>query len=127
MIHFKTELKDKAFELIKIKDNVDLANDLAEIDKHLIALKTYPLNEEVLYSAQCLDKELHNKYPIIDVLLNSGSKMAVVLGIPARQYYSESEALQSYLTQDTFGILCHSLLKGQVIDSAEAFIEHVDQ
>lgn len=126
MIHFKTELKYKAFELIKAKDNVDLANDLVKIDKHLIALKTYPLNEVVLSSAQSVDKELHNKYPIIDVLLNAGSKTATALGIPPRQHYSECEALQSYLTQDIFGILCHLLLKEQVIDSAETFIDHID-
>lgn len=126
MIHFKTELKDKAFEVIKSKDDVDLANDLIEIDKHLNALKTQPLNELVLFSAQNFDKELHKKYPIIDVLLNAGSKMATVLKIPARPYCSDSEALQSALTQDTFGILCHSLLKEQVIDSAETFIDHVD-
>ena len=126
MIHFKTELKDKAFELIKTKDALELVNDLVEIDKHLVALRTYPLNTSVLISAQNLDKDLHKKYPIIDVLLNAGSKMATVLGIPTRQYYTESEALQSNLTQDTFGILCHSLLKEQVIDSAEAFIDYVD-
>lgn len=126
MIHFKTDLKDKAVELIKTKDNLDLANDLIEIDKHLNALKTHPINEAVLFSAQNLNKELHEKYPIIDVLLNAGSEMATVLRIPARQYYSKSEALQSALTQDIFGILCHSLLKEQVIDSAEAFIDHVD-
>lgn len=126
MIHFKTELKDKAFELIKAKDNVDLANDLIEIDKHIFALKTYSFNELVLSSAQSLDKELHKKHPIIDTLLNAGSKMATFLGISASQYYSESEALQSNLTQDIFGILCHSLLKEQIIDSAEAFIDRVD-
>lgn len=126
MIHFKTELKDTAFELVKTKDNLDLANDLIDIEKHLNALKMDPFNKAILFSAQSLDKKLHKKYPTIDVLLNAGSKMATVLGIPSCKYYTESEKLQSYLKQDTFGILCHSLLKEQVIDSAEAFIDHVD-
>lgn len=126
MIHFKTQLKDTAFELIKLKDNVDLANDLLKIDKHIIALREYPLDKSVLVSAQSLDNELHNKYPIIDVLLDLGCKMATVFGLPANQYYSESETLQSNLTQDTFGILCHALIKEKIIDSAESFIDHVD-
>ncbi len=126
MIHFDKKLCAQAKQIIKAKDYVDMANDLADIDNQLNVLQIFPTPEAIIISAKDLDKKLHSKYPIIDVLLKVGNTVSNTFNLLPQQYLSINDELKSYLTQDYFGILCHSLIKGKTINSVEKFIEHVD-
>ena len=123
MMHFKPELKDIALELIKTKDNIDLFNDISELSNKITALKTYPTLENVLITAQELDNRMQVKYPMIETLLNAGNKLANVFNMPTHQYSSKAECLIEYLKQDMYGILCHALIKGKIIETVEQFID----
>ncbi len=126
MIHFDKKLCAHAKQIIKAKDYVDMAKDLADIENQQNALQVFPTPEAIIISAIDLDKKLHNKYPIIDALLKVGNTVSNTFNLPPQQYLSINDELQSYLTQDYFGILCHSLIKEKTINSVEEFIDHVD-
>jgi len=126
MIHFDKILCAQAKQIIKAKDYVDMANDLADIENQLKALLVFPAPQAIIISAKDLDKKLHNKYPIIDALLKVGNTVSNTFSLPPQQYLSINDELQSYLTQDYFGILCHSLMKEKTINSVEEFIDHMD-
>lgn len=124
-MHFKVELKDIALELIKTKDNVDIANDILNISNYLTALDTNP-TYDILLSAQELDKKMQQKYSIIIELLEAGNQLAKVINMSAPQYLSDVDKLKSYLKQDMYGILCHALIKEKIISKAEQFIDRID-
>ena len=126
MIHFDKQLCEEAEQIIKVKDKFDLTKDLNDIKVHLNLLEIYPSTKTVILSVHNLDKRLHNKYPIIDVLLSAGSQMANLLHISSQQSLTVNDSLKSNLTQDYFGILCHALIKEEIIKTVEQFIDHVD-
>lgn len=127
MIYFKQDLKDIALELIKLKDNADLLNDITDVSNHISALENYPTDEIVLLSAQKLDAKMQREYPIIGELINAGNMLANVLPVLEKQYTSKCDCVKSYLQQDMFGILCQALLKHKIINSCEHFIDRVDE
>ena len=122
MMHFKSELKDLALELIKTKDNIDLLTDINELSKTITALENCPTLQNLLY-AQKLDGIMQAKYPIIGDLLSAGKKLANVFNMPLHQYSTEAECLIEYLKQDMYGILCRALIKENVIEKVEQFID----
>lgn len=75
MIHFNKNFCRQAENIIETKDDVDVAIDFANVLSHLSALNTNP-SYEVIKSSFELDKSLHSKYPIIDILLDLGSKIS---------------------------------------------------
>ena len=121
MIHFKPELKDIALELIKTKDNIDLFKDISELSNKMTELETCP-TKEVLLSAQELDKRMQIKYPKIGDLLKAGNKLASVFNMPSHRYSTDAERLTEYLRQDMYGILCHALIKEEVIKTVDQFV-----
>lgn len=122
MLQFKS-LK-QAENIIETKDDVDVAKDFANVLSHLSALNNNPSYEVIKLSFE-LDKSLHSKYPIIDKLLDLGSKLSSAKKGES-QALSDAEAAKSNLTQDYFGILCDTLIKKEIITSANQFIDHVD-
>lgn len=126
MIHFKKQLCKEAEQLLKIKDNFDLAKDFSDIKNNMDALENYPTLENTIVSATHLNAKLRNKYPTIDAMINIGSKMANVLALPSQQPLMLAESLKSELEQDYFGIFCHALIKENAIQRIDQFIDFID-
>ena len=75
-----------------------------------------------------LNSELREKYPIIDQLLDIADRMPRI--IHYSPYSNNSTRNQTneaaYLQQDHVGILCHVLMKKNIIREIEEWIDYVD-
>lgn len=125
MIYFDKILCEEAKQIIDTKDYIDLVKDLSDIDEHLNVLNINPTHA-VIISAKNLDAHLLGKYPIITKLLEVGNKMSTQSPKSKNKFQTLAESLKSNLTQDYFGILCHVLIKKDIIKTVEQFIDHVD-
>lgn len=122
MIHFYPELVAKIEEIIK--DAHDCANIFCDLNRIEQAKANVNLYGNVL-AAEQLDRELREKYPLIDKMLNFANTM--LPPVPqGRKSYSPSEAAVSNLTQDYYGILCDTAIKKEMIRNAKEFIKSVD-
>ena len=75
--------------------------------------------------AEQLDRELRQKYPCIDNMVNFAN--SIPAPVPqAKKNYSASEEMLSNLQQDYFGILCDTAIKKQLVHSIKEFIKNVD-
>lgn len=122
MIYFYDDLVAKTVETIKeAYDYADILNDLNRINQTITNIKLYR-NWSV---AEQLDRELRQKYPCIDNMVNFAN--SIPAPVPqAKKNYSASEEMLSNLQQDYFGILCDTAIKKQLVHSIKEFIKNVD-
>ena len=100
---------------------IDIYNDLNRIKEAIINVKTYGNWSP----ADHLNRELRQKYPCIDNMVEFANSIPVP--VPrAKKNYSPSEAVLSNLEQDYFGILCDTAIKKQMVHSIKEFIKNVD-
>lgn len=122
MIYFYDELVAKTLETIKeAYDCADILNDLNRINQAMTNVKLYG----DWYAANQLDRELRQKYPCIDNMVNFAN--SIPIPVPrAKKNYSAGEAVLSDLQQDYFGILCDTAIKKKMVHSVKEFIKNVD-
>lgn len=122
MIYFYDDIVAKTLETIKeAHDCADILCDLSRIEQAKANVNLYG---NVL-AAEQLDRELREKYPLIDKMLNFANTM--LLPAPqGRKSYSPSEAAISNLTQDYYGILCDTAVKKEIVREMKQFIRAVD-
>lgn len=117
-IYFASDLKERTLKaLMEAHDCADVKNDLDRI-QWTIQCGT---NEQAGY----LDREMRQKYPMIDYMLQSTDRF------PARpaRYCVETAASsfeKSNLEQDYWGILCDTAIKKEIKRSVEDCVDHVE-
>ncbi len=123
MIHFFSTIQNRALEIIKeARDCADVLRDLNRIEQA----------RENLYSvcgavsaANQLNRELRQKYPAIDLMLDFANTM-LPPSPQDSQIFSEEDRAASNLKQDYCGILCDTAVKKGLAHSIKDCIEFVD-
>lgn len=122
MIHFKKKLVQQAYNLIGESRHMAACIDLGMIEQMKLEVK-----DGKFFSAENLNKYLRERYPLIDTLLNRASNMIPSNeGLDTKQSGTPAEYLLSQLEQDTYGIMCDVLLKSNVINQFDDFIDYVE-
>lgn len=124
MIYFYQNLVKEAIRTIEdAHELVDIKNDVTEIDAAVYKIKNH-MNYENLQVAQELDKRPRDKYSTINLMLTVADRMLPLSSNVGNSQLKEISEI-SHLTQDKCGILCHVLLKKEIISRVEDFIEKV--
>lgn len=122
MIYFYDYLVNKTFETIKESyDCADILNDLNRINQMISNIKLY--GDCTL--AYDLDRELRQKYPYINKMVDFANSFYVTMQ-PSRKKYSKIEAILSNLEQDYYGILCGTAIQNGLVHNIKEFIKAVD-
>lgn len=132
MIYFKEMYITQAKKIIEgpfhqaeeIKEFSDIRNDLkriAQAERHLHS-------NSGREAARQLNSELREKYPIIDQLLDIADRMPRIIHYSPYSNNSTRNPTNeaAYLQQDRVGILCHVLMKKNIIREIEEYIDYVD-
>lgn len=82
---------------------------------------------EVLQGAAELNDELRRKYPLINTLLNIAERMPKRIVRGNSVIVNNTPPVMNELVQDTFGILATVLLKKNIINTIEQFIDYVEE
>lgn len=123
MIHFFSAIQNRTFEIIKeAHDCTDLLRDLNRIEQAKANLYT---TYGGVFAADQLDRELRQKYPTIDVMLDLANTM-LPPSPQASNISSEEDRALSNLNQDYCGILCDTAVKKGLAKSIKDCIESVD-
>ena len=122
MIHFYDNIVAKTLETIKeAHDCADILCDLSQIDQAKTNVNLYG----DVSTAHQLDRELREKYPCIDAMINFANTM--LPQVPqSKKTYSPGEAAVSNLIQDYYGILCDTAVKKGIVREMKQFIKFVD-
>lgn len=131
MVYFKEKLVQQATQMVsqdyiqaaELHEFIDVYNDLCRINQAEQNL----FHETGKDTARQLNLELRKKYPIINRMLDIADNLSrnfpsLYNSNPTRT--SSNELL--YLQQDRCGILCHVLIKKNIIKKIEEFIDYVD-
>lgn len=119
--YFANLIKNGYFTANKVENDLfDVLNDLKSIEYVIYEVKSI----ENLQIARKLDKDLREKYPIINQMIAIANSFynASINSSTSPQPIDAFENLK----QDYYGILCDTLLKKQITNSIEQFIEKVD-
>ncbi len=117
-IYFASDLRERTLKaLMEAHDCADVKKDLDRIQQTIQC----GTNEQAGY----LDRELRQKYPMIDYMLQAANHF------PARpaKYCVEtatSSLEKSNLEQDYWGILCDTAVKKGIKKTLEGCIDHVE-
>ena len=126
MIHFFKTIQSRTLEImIEAHDCADVLRDLNKIEQAKANLYTAYGG---LFTANQLDRELRQKYPTIDMMLNLANAM-LPPSPPSQQtpqIWSKEEQVISNLNQDYRGILCDTAVKKGLAKSIKDCIESVD-
>lgn len=125
MITFYDGLFTKTLEIMKeAHDCADILHDLDRIGQAKANVHSYG----GVFAADQLDRELRQKYPMIDVMLNIADAMRSNPLFPPQdgQARSEEEKAVSNLQQDYCGILCDTAVKKGVKQSIKDCIKDVN-
>lgn len=119
MIYFYDDMIYKAEKYIH--DSHELLDIKQDIDKIDFAMRNIQALEGIRYANE-LDKELRQKYPTINLMLNVANSLPIIS--ENRQGVAKTESVRelSALQQDRCGIICHVLLKKNVVSSIEQCI-----
>lgn len=124
MITFYDGLFAKTLEIMKeVHDCSDILLDLDRIGQAKANVYSYG----GVFAADQLDRELRQKYPTIDVMLNIANAMCSNSLLPQQSGRNRTmeEAAIDNLQQDYCGILCDVAVKKGVKQSIEDCIENV--
>lgn len=123
MIYFFNTIQNNALKIIKeAYDCADVLRDLNRIEQARANLGN---GYRGVFEADMLDRELRQKYPAIDLMLDFANTMLP----PSPQVSnirSEEEIAISNLDQDYCGILCDTAVKKGLAKSIKDCIESVD-
>lgn len=125
MINFYDGLFAKTLEIMKeAHDCADVLHDLDRIERAKANVNSYG----GVFAAAQLDRELREKYPMIDVILDIANTMYSNPLLPPqdRQARSEEERAISNLQQDYCGIICDTAVKKGVKQSIKDCIMSVE-
>lgn len=125
MIQFYDGLLVKTLETIKeAYDCVDILCDLDRIER----AKANVYSCGGIFTADQLDRELREKYPAINAMLNIADAMLSNPLLPprVRQIRSSEEIAVANLQQDYCGILCDTAVKKGLKQSIKDCIKSVD-
>lgn len=123
MIHFFSAIQNRALEIIKeAHDCADVLQDLNQIEYAKANLYTVYGG---VFAADQLDRELRQKYPTIDKMLDLANTM-LSPSPQASTFRSEEDRAISNLNQDYCGILCDTAVKKGLAKSIKDCIESVD-
>lgn len=119
MMYLYEEMVYKAEKCIQ--DLRELHETKQDIDKIDFAMRNIQTLEGIRYANE-LDKELRQKYPTINLMLNVANSLPKIS--ENRQGVAKTESVRelSALQQDRCGIICHVLLKKNVVSSLEQCI-----
>lgn len=124
-MYFEKDLVNKAIELIDEKSKADelkAFTDVSDINKMIENLQT---SADYRYYGIQLDERLRRDYPSIEKLQELGRNMVNHSGNNNTKYDVVS-AIIANLNADKYGIYADVLLKHEVINDMEKFIEKVD-
>lgn len=119
MIHFDLELVSKVIEAARD------ATDLRDINfdfQRIKSAETDVLQFGDVVTAQRLDAELREKYPIIDKMLDIAKSMPSALQTGSSNHAQLPQEVNN-LQQDYYGIICHIALKKGMVQSVKQFIK----
>lgn len=125
MINFYDGLFVRILEIMKqAHDCADILRDLERIQQAKANIYSYG----DVFAADQLDRELRQKYPMIDVMLNTAQAMRSSLLLPPQSGWNctMEEAAISSLQQDYCGILCDVAVKKGVKESIKDCIMSVE-
>lgn len=123
MIHFSSAIQNRALEIIKEGyDCADVLRDLNRIEQAKTNL--YTIGEGVS-AADKLDRELRQKYPAIDKMLELANTMRLPSPQTPKIRAEEEQAIVN-LNQDYWGILCDTTVKKGLAKGIKDCIEFVD-
>lgn len=123
MIHFFSTIQNSTLEIIKeARDCADVLQDLSKIAQAKENLST---GYGAVLAADQLDRELRQKYPTIDMMLDIANTMLPPSPQAARIRSEVDQAIAS-LNQDYCGILCDAAVKKGLAHSIKDCIESVD-
>lgn len=125
MIVFYNGLFEKTLEVMKKAH--DCAGILCDLDR-IGHAKANVYFYGGVFAADQLDRELRQKYPTIDVMLNIANSMRTNPLLPPQsgQNRTMEETAIDNLQQDYCGILCDAAVKKGVKQSIEDCIENVN-
>lgn len=123
MIHFFSTIQNSTLEIIKeARDCADVLQDLSKIAQAKANLST---GYGAVLAADQLDRELRQKYPTIDMMLDIANTM-LPPSPQASRIRSEVDQAIASLNQDYCGILCDTAVKKGLAKSIKDCIESVD-
>lgn len=123
MIHFFSTIQNSALEIIEeARDCTDVLRDLNQIEQAKANLST---GYGSVFAANQLDRELRQKYPTIDMMLDIANTMLPPSSQVSR-IRSEVDQAIANLNQDYCGILCDTAVKKGLAKSIKDCIESVD-
>lgn len=124
MIHFFSTIQNRTLEIIKeARDCVDVFRDLSQIEQAKANLSSTGYG--ALFAANQLDRELREKYPTIDMMLDIANTMLPPLP-QVSKIRSEVDQAIANLNQDYCGILCDTAVKKGLAKTIKDCIESVD-
>ena len=125
MITFYDGLFAKTLEIMKeAHDCADVLRDLGRIEQAKASAYSYG----GVFAADQLDRELREKYPMIDVMLDIANTMRSSPLLPSQPGRNRTmeEAVIDNLQQDYCGILCDTAVKKGVKQSIKDCITSVE-
>ena len=119
MIYFKEDLVARVLNEAKdAHDLCDMVRDLGRIKDAMVDMQTF----DGLMRARKLDKELRDKYPCIDAMLDIAQAMAS--GIAGKvQGGSGGIPETENLKQDYYGIICGTAVKKGIVQELKDMIK----
>lgn len=122
MIYFYDDLVEKTMKIIKEShDCADIVKDLNRINQTITNINLY---EDYSVAVQ-LNRELRQKYPCINSMVNFANSITIQTPRP-KMIYSPNESVLLNLKQDYYGILCDTAIKKHLVHSIKEFIKNVD-
>lgn len=123
MIYFVSTIQSQTFEIIKeARDCADVLRDLNQIEQAKANLSS---GYGTVLAANQLDRELRQKYPTIDMMLNIANTMRPPSPQVSR-IQAEVDKTIANLNQDYCGILCDTAVKKGLAHSIKDCIKSVD-
>lgn len=123
MIHFFSVIQNRTLEIIK--EAHDCADVLLDLNRILQAKANLYTAYGGVSVADQLDRELRQKYPAIDMMLDFANAMLPPSPQAPKICSAEDRAI-SNLDQDYCGILCDTAVKKGLAHSIKDCIESVD-
>ena len=125
MMYFEKDLVNKAIELIDGKSKSDELKVFTDVNDINNMIRNLQINRDYQYDAIKLNQRLREEYPSIEKLLNLGRSM-INNSVGNNTIYDVVSAIIADLNADKYGIYVDVLLKHEVINDMNKFIEKVD-
>lgn len=136
MIYFYDKYLDEARKSIQESRELwDVENDLRKLDEKMCMIEQACIysvtNENILHilkQARDLNCEIRKKYLTIDKMLDIAEKLPKrprTIKSSHKEFVRPDE--YTWLEQDKYGILCHTIIKKGITKTIEEIISHVEE